>query len=93
MIAHLADVKVAKPDARLLARGLAKGKYRLDECGQLEKRCAQCLEYWPADGEFFYSDSGKGDGLNRVCKACYVENRYPESRGSVGHQHYGGKQQ
>ncbi|MFA5824781.1 MAG: hypothetical protein WC825_02280 [Gallionellaceae bacterium] len=75
----------AAPSERLKALRFKRGTYRLGEDGELEKRCTKCREYWPADSEFFYAAS-TGDGLNDCCKACYIENRYPESRGQVGHQ-------
>lgn len=80
------QIKPATPSESLKALRLRKQVYRLSDEGDLEKRCSRCKEYWPADSEFFYSNSGKGDGLNEHCKACYIENRYPTGRGSVGHQ-------
>lgn len=79
-------VKVAAPSARLLEKNLASGDYRYDECGDLEKRCSRCNDHWPADSEFFFSNGTAGDGLSKWCKACYVEWRYPNGRGSVDHQ-------
>lgn len=38
-----------------------------------EKFCTRCMEWWPADLEFFYSDPGGAAGLNHCCKACYRE--------------------
>lgn len=37
----------------------------------LEKKCGRCGEYWPADGEFWYSEGTRG--LSKWCKACYEE--------------------
>lgn len=38
-----------------------------------EKRCNKCLEWWPADTEFFYKNKA---GLHQWCKACiYAERR------------------
>jgi hypothetical protein len=34
-----------------------------------EAQCAKCLEYWPADEEFFYMRHGKPHSW---CKACYL---------------------
>lgn len=79
-------IKPAAPSASLMALRLRKQVYRLSDEGDLEKRCSRCKEYWPADSEFFYSNSGKGDGLSEHCKACYIENRYPAGRGCVDHQ-------
>jgi hypothetical protein len=70
----------------LMRKRLKSGKFRVDENGMLEKHCPKCNEYWPADSEFFYTARGSSDGLGHWCKACYVEWRYPDSRGSVGHQ-------
>jgi hypothetical protein len=33
-----------------------------------EVQCAKCLEFWPADSEFFYFSQGKPHSW---CKACY----------------------
>ena len=42
---------------------IQRGNYRIDEHGYLEKRCRHCLDYFPADTEFFYrgrnSDRGR----------------------------------
>jgi len=38
-----------------------------------EKLCVRCLEYWPADTEFFYRHARKADGLESACKACLAE--------------------
>ncbi|WIX04481.1 hypothetical protein [Stutzerimonas balearica] len=52
-----------------------------------EKLCRKCGDTWPADGEFFYRQAAKPDGLSDICKACYVElpsviarNRYKAGR-------------
>jgi hypothetical protein len=34
-----------------------------------EVQCAKCLEFWPADVEFFYFNAGKPHSW---CKACYL---------------------
>ena len=48
---------------------------------ELEKHCNHCDEDWPADLEFFYSDSRGKYGLTCYCKACYAELiRPPASR-------------
>lgn len=70
---------VATPSAKLMARHLKSGTYREGEDG-LEKRCSRCQEYWPADSEFFYASRALADGLNSNCKACYIENRFPQGR-------------
>ena len=31
--------------------------------------CSRCKDFWPADGEFFYTARGK---LHPWCKACYL---------------------
>lgn len=49
--------------------------YIYTELGR-EKRCPCCGEYYPLDGEFFFSNGNK-NGQPRFtaqCKACYVEN-------------------
>lgn len=38
-----------------------------------EKLCTKCLEYWPADTEFFFRQASSRDGLSNGCKACYSE--------------------
>jgi hypothetical protein len=43
----------------------------------LEKHCAKCSEWWPADREFFFGDP---EGVHRLfycCKACYREHLDP----------------
>ncbi len=57
----------------LLFQRLVIGLYRLDEDGELEKRCPKCKEYHPADSEFFYATKSEPDGLAAWCKACYLE--------------------
>lgn len=42
-------------------------KYISTELGR-EAQCARCKEFWPADGEFFFTSKGK---LHSWCKACY----------------------
>ncbi len=39
----------------------------------LEKFCIRCVEWWPADTEFFFSDPEGQAGLFYCCKACYRE--------------------
>jgi hypothetical protein len=70
---------MACPTPTVRAKRLANGVYQEGEEG-LEKRCGKCRDYWPADTEFFYSARSEKDGLNSWCKACYVENRYPQGR-------------
>ena len=50
------------------------GNMRRSEDG-LEKRCTRCNDWWPADGEFFYSNPRHVAGLADWCKACYSEHR------------------
>ena len=52
--------------------------YRINEDGEREKFCPRCKEWWPADKEFFYSNGHRG--LHSLCKACYIENRWPNGR-------------
>lgn len=51
---------------------IAKGRYRRTEVGEVEKRCACCLDFWPADSEFFFRITARTDGLHSYCKACYA---------------------
>jgi len=46
-------------------------KYVTTELGP-EALCARCLQYWPADGEFFYFHGGR---RRSCCRACYLEHR------------------
>jgi hypothetical protein len=71
----------AKFDERLLAIRIKSGVFRMVD-GELEKRCSRCKEYWPADSEFFHRVPSQLDGLHGWCKACYVEHRYPDTRGN-----------
>lgn len=77
----LADGKVQTfgIDLAAIARGLAKGLFRIEE-GELHKRCSRCREYWPADREFFYPAYHVAHRLHTYCKACYVEQRWPNGR-------------
>ncbi|MFY1879920.1 hypothetical protein ACOTCJ_13750 [Achromobacter xylosoxidans] len=34
-----------------------------------EIQCSRCMDFWPADREFFYTARGK---LHPWCKACYL---------------------
>ena len=43
-----------------------------------EKLCTKCAEYWPADGEFFYTAGTSR--LSSWCKACTNEVRYAKRR-------------
>ena len=79
-------IKPAHPPERLKALRLKNQVYRVSDEGDLEKRCSKCKDYWPADREFFFSAGKAGDGLTDWCKACYVEWRYPNGRGSVDHK-------
>ena len=45
----------------------------------LEKLCVKCIEWWPADLEFFYADAKGGGGLYQYCKACYLEHVRPNA--------------
>lgn len=38
-----------------------------------EKFCTRCVEWWPADTDFFFSDPEGQAGLFYCCKACYRE--------------------
>lgn len=68
------------PPMALRIKRIAAGKYIYTVSG-IEKKCSRCSEFWPIDTEFFFSCNGKGDGLTSCCKACYLENRYPERYG------------
>lgn len=39
----------------------------------LEKRCACCKEWWPADSVFFSQHDGRPGGLAFQCRACTGE--------------------
>lgn len=73
------ELIIACPRPNIKAKRLADGQYVEGENG-LEKKCRTCLEYWPADSEFFYSNRNTADGITAICKACYVETRYPKGR-------------
>jgi len=56
---------------------VAEPRYITTELG-LEKRCARCREYYPADEEFFFAQKGNAPGvppLHSWCKACYIDYR------------------
>jgi hypothetical protein len=44
----------------------------------VELLCTKCREFWPADGEFFYRDTGGVRGLTAWCRACFWETRNKE---------------
>lgn len=50
-----------------------KNRQRIDEDGHLEQQCIKCLEWWPADEEFYYPGFA-------TCKACYLEAKYAKRR-------------
>lgn len=53
---------------------LQSGKWRMTDLG-LEALCSMCKTYWPADTEFFHSNSSVLSGLASSCKACSMESR------------------
>ena len=53
---------------------IESGKWRMTELG-LESLCSSCKTYWPADTEFFHSNSSVLSGLASSCKACFMEGR------------------
>lgn len=55
------------------AQESALERERVDEVGETERLCSRCKEYWPADGEFFYSTGRKSSRLHCWCRACYAE--------------------
>lgn len=44
-------------------------KFIVSELGR-ERQCPKCLEFWPYDLEFWFSN---GKRLSSWCKACYEE--------------------
>ena len=59
-----------------MTRGLAK--LRTTDAGP-EKLCIKCMDWWPADTEFFYADPKGAAGLYLYCKACYLEHVRPSA--------------
>ena len=54
----------------------------------IEKFCAKCDEWWPADNEFFWGDPTGVADLFYCCKACYREHLDPRRTNKVDmHQH------
>lgn len=45
---------------------------RQGELGE-EKLCKRCVEWWPADTTFYFSDPKGAGGLYYMCKACYAD--------------------
>lgn len=70
------------PRPTYLRRGLETGQYRYDDDGQLERRCAHCGEYWPADTEFY---NKRGTHLQSWCRAC--QNYHRRSRHARSEDH------
>lgn len=50
-----------------------RANIRVNELGEVEKRCTKCGEWLPADNEFFFYE--KKPVLNSWCKACMLEYR------------------
>ncbi len=50
-----------------------KNRQRLDGDGEVEQQCIECLEWWPADEEFYYKNFAR-------CKACYLGAKYAKRR-------------
>lgn len=48
-------------------------RYRYDEDGELEKQCTRCLDWWPADRDFFGAGPREAKGLHSHCLACTSE--------------------
>lgn len=63
------------PTEKEMSNRLKSGIYVLTEIG-LQQSCSRCKELWPADTEFFFASLNSG--INRWCRACYMEWRYPE---------------
>lgn len=53
----------------VIAARLEIGRMVFSELG-LEKRCTCCLEFFPADTEFFAPKPKSRDGLSTQCKVC-----------------------
>jgi hypothetical protein len=48
-------------------------RFVLTECGP-EKQCTRCMDFWPADTEFFYLSGPRSDRrLHSWCIACFLE--------------------
>lgn len=47
--------------------------WRYNEDGELERHCALCDDWWPADREFFGSAPKSFLGLHSHCLACTSE--------------------
>lgn len=57
-----------------IERAIKTRNARINEQGELERKCGKCGEHWHADTEFWY----RGDnafGLQGWCKACQEEHR------------------
>lgn len=67
---------------------IAGKRVREGETG-LEKFCAKCDDWWPADPEFFWVTKGK---LFHCCKACYHENDKRKGRRGAPASRQGGAQ-
>lgn len=51
---------------------ISTGRFVFTELG-LEKRCSTCRDFFPADTEFFFSQTSRPDGLSTYCKACNLD--------------------
>jgi hypothetical protein len=50
----------------------------------LERRCARCGEFWPADTEFWHPlKRADHIGLHSWCRACYGERKYQAGRAAA----------
>ena len=54
---------------------LNDGRYRIDEDGDLLKRCGRCHQYYEPDTISFYASATEGDGLHPWCKSCWRARR------------------
>lgn len=58
-------------------QGAANHSDRQTEIGE-EKCCSQCKDFWPNTPEFFYHQKKAKGALMAMCKACYIQRRWPE---------------
>ncbi|KKL64537.1 hypothetical protein LCGC14_2164010 [marine sediment metagenome] len=59
----------------ILSSTKANEREALNGDGELERQCARCNEWWPADTEFYHRNIRHPGGLHLYCKACMSDAR------------------
>ncbi len=68
-------IPISLPKVNMDTLSIANEREIINEDGELERQCAKCEEWWPADPEFFHRNPRHPRGLHIYCKACMSEAR------------------